>query len=110
MPEQNDQSFEESLRKLEEIIVYLDSGRADLDSSLEKYEEGVRLLRLCRSKLSEAEQKFEMLKSVDPETNTLETVPVDPDELRSDESTAGRGSSVANKRRNTKERTGDSDS
>ncbi|MBQ3387957.1 MAG: exodeoxyribonuclease VII small subunit [Thermoguttaceae bacterium] len=94
MPEKNDLTFEESLKKLEGIVSYLDSGRADLDSSLAKYEEAMGLLNICRAKLSEAEQKIEMLRKADPETGTVETEPVDPDQLRSDESTAGRGTAA----------------
>ena len=46
-------SFEESLKRLEGIVSLLESGRAELAVSLERYEEGVRLLRRCRALLDD---------------------------------------------------------
>ena len=43
--------FEEALKQLEEIVNKLESGDLTLDKSLEEYEEGVRLIRLCQKKL-----------------------------------------------------------
>ena len=42
-------SFEEALTKLEEAVAQLEQGDAlTLDESLQAFEEGVRLTRLCR--------------------------------------------------------------
>ena len=84
-------TFEETLKKLEEIVSYLESGKADLDSSLVKYEEGVRLLRQCRNILAQAEQKIEILRGRDAETGEIRTEPADLDALTADETTAVRG-------------------
>ena len=59
MPEEI--KFEDALKKLEKIVETLESGEAGLDESMKKYEEGVKLLRLCTVKLEEAEKKIEML-------------------------------------------------
>ncbi len=49
-------SFEERLRRLEEIVQTLEKGDAALDESLALYTEGAELLRLCTRQLDEAEQ------------------------------------------------------
>ncbi len=53
--------FEEMMGKLEEIVGSLESGDMPLDESLKKYEEGVKLLRLCRKRLDETKRKVEIL-------------------------------------------------
>lgn len=95
---QNEITFEQGVARLEEIVSLLDSGKADLEESLARYEEGMRLLRICRERLNSAEQKIELLKRIDAETGEIETEPADPEQLRSDETTAGRRT-----RRSTKE-------
>ena len=82
-------TFEESLRRLEEIVSLLDGGKADLETSLAYYEEGVKLLRRCRTTLSDAEQRIEILKKGDA-SGELVTEAVNPDSFRSTESTPGR--------------------
>lgn len=57
----NNISFEEAMVRLEEIVKYLESGNAPLDKSLEMFEEGVALVKLCNSKLDSAEQKVRFL-------------------------------------------------
>ena len=84
-------TFEETLKKLEEIVSYLESGKADLDTSLVKYEEGGRLLRQCRNILARAEQKIEILRGADAETGEIRTESADLDALTADETTAVRG-------------------
>lgn len=53
--------FESALEKLEEIVDKLESGDIGLDESLKLYEEGMKLLKFCSSKLDEVEKKIEML-------------------------------------------------
>jgi exodeoxyribonuclease VII small subunit len=59
MPKKN--SFENTLKRLEEIVQRLESGDLSLDESLKLFEEGIELSRLCTKKLSEAEAKVEKL-------------------------------------------------
>jgi len=54
-------SFEEALRRLEEIVNQLEAGDAPLDSALKLYEEGVKLSRVCSQQLKEAERRVEIL-------------------------------------------------
>jgi exodeoxyribonuclease VII small subunit len=53
--------FEDALKKLEEIVQKLERGELSLEESLTCYEEGIRLSRLCHTKLEEAERRIEVL-------------------------------------------------
>ena len=53
--------FDEALKKLEGIISDLESGELSLEKSLKKYEEGIKLSRLCTRKLEDAQKKIEIL-------------------------------------------------
>ena len=53
--------FEKALDKLEEIVQGLESGDLSLDEALKKYEEGVKLARLCTKKLDAVQRKVEIL-------------------------------------------------
>lgn len=58
--------FEKALERLEKIVEDLESGNIPLEDALKKYEEGVKLCRICTQKLSQAETKIESLtKSLD---------------------------------------------
>ena len=54
-------TFEASMTRLEEIVRVLESGTATLDDSLKLYEEGIALVRVCSSKLDDAEKKITLL-------------------------------------------------
>jgi exodeoxyribonuclease VII small subunit len=53
--------FEDALKKLEGIVKELEDGELSLETSLARYEQGVRLARFCNTKLEEAEKRIEML-------------------------------------------------
>lgn len=55
-------SFEESLKRLEEIVRHLENGDMELDESLALFEEGAGLVKDCTAKLKEAEQKVVLLR------------------------------------------------
>ena len=59
----NEITFEAAMQRLEEIVRLLESGNAPLDTSLALFEEGVGLVKLCNSKLDNAEQKVKILVS-----------------------------------------------
>ena len=54
-------SFEEAMRRLQEIADRLENGQASLNESLSLYEEGIRLVKLCNEMLTSAEQKIRTL-------------------------------------------------
>ena len=61
MAGKKNQSFEESLARLEEILHLLEGGEASLEELLKLYEEGVSLIRSCNALLEQAEQRVKML-------------------------------------------------
>jgi exodeoxyribonuclease VII small subunit len=54
-------SFEEALSELEKIVRQLESGGADLKSSIDSYERGMALRKLCEAKLKEAQTRIEKI-------------------------------------------------
>lgn len=54
-------TFEQAIEQLESIIEGIESGEVGLESSLEQYERGMKLIRHCRGVLDRAEQRIETL-------------------------------------------------
>ena len=50
-------TFEKATERLDEIVRILERGDAPLDKSLEIFEEGAKLIKVCGKMLDEAEQK-----------------------------------------------------
>ena len=63
-------TFEEAIKRLEEIAGKLENGQASLDESLSLYEEGIALVRYCNELLNRAEQKIRIL---DPNGSEADT-------------------------------------
>ena len=57
----NNVTFEQALARLEEIVRMLESGSAPLDRSLELFEEGVGLVKMCNGRLDNVEQRIKIL-------------------------------------------------
>ena len=55
-------TFEESLKKLEDIVDQLESGEIDLEKSIELYEKGMILKNNCDSKLKKVETQIKKIK------------------------------------------------
>lgn len=53
--------FEEAIADLQQVVEQLESGDLSLEDSLAAFEKGVGLVRYCNQKLSEVEQKVELL-------------------------------------------------
>lgn len=49
-------TFEESLKKLEEIVKELESGEVMLDDAVNKFTEAMKLSKTCNDKLKSAEE------------------------------------------------------
>ena len=56
-----DNNLEEYMTKLELIVSELESGKLPLESSLEKFEEGVKLYKNCKEFILKAEKKIKIL-------------------------------------------------
>lgn len=70
-------SFEEAIEKLEEITRQLEGGALSLDQSIEAYETGMQLKKLCQTMLERAEKKLEYLER--KSDGELERKPIDLD-------------------------------
>ena len=58
-------SFEESTRRLSQIVAELEGGDLPLERSLQLFEEGVRLARAAQDRLDRAERRVEELLGID---------------------------------------------
>lgn len=54
-------SFEEALARLEALVAALEGGDLPLEEALRRFEEGVRLTRLCTARLEDAERRVHLL-------------------------------------------------
>lgn len=59
--EEKEMNFEQALARLEEVVKELEDGRLPLEKSLELFEEGIRLSRICEGRLDAAEQRITIL-------------------------------------------------
>jgi exodeoxyribonuclease VII small subunit len=63
-------SFEESIKRLKAIVDQIEQGEIPLQDSLEQYEQGMALIKHCRTILQTAEKRIENIskqQSTDPE-------------------------------------------
>ena len=65
-------TFENSIRELEKIINELESGELDLDKSISKYTEAMKLIEFCESKLKNATETINKLVSENGKVSDFE--------------------------------------
>ncbi len=51
-------TYEQAIKRLEEIVEIMQEGSLPLDKSLELYEEGAKLSKICHDMLQNAKQKI----------------------------------------------------
>jgi exodeoxyribonuclease VII small subunit len=54
-------SFETAIGRLESIVEQMESDKLSLEDLLARYEEGVKLVKLCSEKLQAAEKRIEII-------------------------------------------------
>ena len=54
-------NFEESMKKLETIVTELENRDLNLDESVQKFEEGMKIAKQCNNMLEETEKKITIL-------------------------------------------------
>ena len=59
------ESYESSIKRLEEIVGMLEDGKLPLEKSLGLYEEGTKLAAFCSGYLNNAEQKIISLSDIE---------------------------------------------
>lgn len=50
--------FEDAMKRLDEIVEAMDSGKIGIEESIDRYEEAMRLAAQCRAILDECEQRI----------------------------------------------------
>ena len=53
--------FEDSMKRLEDIVQSFEGGELSLEDSIDTFEEGMQLVAFCSKSLEDAEQKVTML-------------------------------------------------
>ncbi len=61
MEEKNTMNFEEAMKGLEQIAGELEKGNLNLDESVAKFEEGMKLSKICNDILEDAEKRISIL-------------------------------------------------
>lgn len=70
--------FSDALSELESIVKELEGGQLDLEDGIARYERGVELLKVCREKLEDAQQRVTTLMGeLGPEALSGEEEPVE---------------------------------
>ena len=59
--------FEKAMARLEQIVAAIEQGKVGLEDSIQQFEEGMTLIRQCRSVLAEAEMKVQQLQAAGPD-------------------------------------------
>lgn len=54
-------TFEQSMKQLERIVQELEDGDLPLEKAIKKFEEGIKLTKLCSEKLDQTEKKISIL-------------------------------------------------
>ena len=60
-------NFEESMKKLETIVTELENGNLNLDESVKKFEEGMKMAKQCNNILEKTEKMITILLENDGE-------------------------------------------
>ena len=54
-------NFEEAMKRLEEIVEQMESGELPLEDLIVRYEEGMKLVKVCQERLASAEGRIEII-------------------------------------------------
>ena len=65
MNKDKENSFETNLQKLEIIVEKLESGEIGLEDSVQLYEEGMKIKKICDKKLKDIEMQIKKIKIQD---------------------------------------------
>jgi exodeoxyribonuclease VII small subunit len=75
---EENQTFEEALKKLETAVESLEEGDLPLDRALQLFEEGLKASDQCRTRLDQARQRVQVL--VAESGSDFQLTDLDPDE------------------------------
>ena len=77
------QTFENAIKKLEQIVLVLETNDLPLDEAVKNFEEGVKLSKFCSKLLDETEKKVTILLKKD-DGKIIEQPFVDANDLNSE--------------------------
>lgn len=60
-PAPNETNFETAMERLEKIVGQMESGKLALEDLIVRYEEGMKLVKICQERLAAAEQKIDII-------------------------------------------------
>lgn len=60
-PKPEELSFEDAMQRLDEIVAGMEDSQPTLEEMISHYEEGVRLLKLCRQRIDGARRRVELI-------------------------------------------------
>ena len=60
-------NYNDSMKRIEEIVAALEAGGIGLDETLKMFEEGAKLLKKCQEGLEQAESKIDGIRLDDPD-------------------------------------------
>jgi exodeoxyribonuclease VII small subunit len=72
MTKENDKKFEELITDLEVIVKDLENGNTDLENSIEKYTEAMKIVKTCSDKLNNATEAVNKILSENGELENFE--------------------------------------
>ena len=76
--------FEKAMTRLESIVEELERGDLNIEKSLEIFEEGIKMSRVCSNKLNEAEAKIEKITKGKKGEIVTELFPLDNNDDKQD--------------------------
>ena len=76
--------FEKAMTRLESIVEELERGDLNIEKSLQIFEEGIKMSRVCSNKLNEAEAKIEKLTKGKKGEIVTELFPLDNNDDKQD--------------------------
>lgn len=57
----SEQTFETAMQRLEAVVAEMESDQLPLEDLLTRYEEGIKLVKVCETKLDAAEKRIEII-------------------------------------------------
>lgn len=69
-------SFEDAMQRLDDIVAGMEEGQLSLEEMISSYEDGVRLLKLCRQRIDGARRRVDLI-SADLEGGKATLTPFD---------------------------------
>ncbi len=74
-------NFEGAMDRLEEIVDQMESGKMMLEELIVRYEEGMKLVKICQERLASAEQRIDIItrnSAAKPVVKPFETIEKEP--------------------------------